>query len=410
MKKIIVMAAMILGVSSAFAADSDALKAITKAKTYAEAESLIKSSLDQLASPAEKAKAYNKLYELAMKDFDAIAAVVAENQKAMVMQAEQKAYDTASYYNSAYNAVKAAIECDKYDGQPDAKGKVKIMYRNDEMRKGKLAQARIELVNAGQWIDGHNDDKGLLKYWGLFLDSRQSNLFNQLPKEPFLGQVAFYAGAYAERANDLAMADRYFDIALEDSAYHDKAESAKFEVAGKNLHTKADTLRYIGQLKELYTNKNSEIAFSVLCKLYNASNMTDELNSLVADQLTKNPHNFLALAYKAQNIADKISRVEENQDWTPAIDAYKALLEASDGSQAFVYAGLGQCLCKKASAITERAAQKALFQEALPHLERAKELDPDNTTAWGYFLYVCYGSVFSYNDSRALELKERFGF
>ena len=64
MKKIIVMAAMILGVSSAFAADSDALKAITKAKTYAEAESLIKSSLDQLASPAEKAKAYNKLYEL----------------------------------------------------------------------------------------------------------------------------------------------------------------------------------------------------------------------------------------------------------------------------------------------------------------------------------------------------------
>ena len=410
MKKIIVLAAMILGVSSAYAADSEALKAINKSKTYAEAESLLNSTLEQLASPAEKAKAYNKLYELAIKDFDAIATVIADNQKALVMKTEQKAYDTAAYYNSAYNAVKAAIECDKFDGQPDAKGKVKILYRDNELRTQKLTQARIELVNAGQWVDGHNDDKGLLKFWSMFLDSRQSNLFSKLPKEPFLGQVAFYAGAYAERAGDLSMADRYFDIALEDHEYHDKAENAKFEVAGKNLKTQEDTLRYIGQLKELYDKKDSEVAFSVLCKLYSASNMITELNSLVDVQLTKNPQHFLALAYKAQDIADRISRQEENQDWTPAIDAYKALLEASDGSQAFVYAGLGQCLCKKASALSVRAEQKALFQEALPHLERAKELDADNTTGWGYFLYVCYGSVFSYNDPRAVEIKERFGY
>ena len=74
-----------------------------------------------------QADLYNKLYELAIKDFDAIATVIADNQKALVMKTEQKAYDTAAYYNSAYNAVKAAIECDKFDGQPDAKGKVKIL-------------------------------------------------------------------------------------------------------------------------------------------------------------------------------------------------------------------------------------------------------------------------------------------
>ena len=121
MKKIVVMAAMILGVSSAFAADSDALKAIMKAKTYAEAESLLNSSLSQLASDAEKAKAYNKLYELSIKGFEEISVLIGENQKAMVMKEEQKPYDTAAYYNNAYNAVKAAVECDKYDGQPDAK-------------------------------------------------------------------------------------------------------------------------------------------------------------------------------------------------------------------------------------------------------------------------------------------------
>ena len=410
MKKLILMAAMILGVSSAFAGDSDALKAIKKAKTYAEAEQLVNSTLDQLASPQEKAKAYDQLYKLAIKDFKDIRAIIDKNLAAAVTKTEVVPYDTAAYYQSAYNAVKAAVECDKYDGQPDEKGKSKIVYRTDEVRLQDLMNARLELVNGGQWIDGHNDEAGLLKYWGSFLESRNTELFSKLPREPFLGQVAFYAGAYAERAGDFVKADKYFDIALTDSAWAEKAQSAKFEVAGKNLKTKADTLRYIGQLKDLYNTKGSEVAFSVLCKLYNASNMTKELNDLVADQLQKNPHNFLALAYRAQDIADATSRQEEGQNWDPAIEAYKALLEASDGSQAFVYAGLGQCLCKKAGLIASRAEQKALFQEALPHLERAKELDPDNATNWGYFLYVCYGSVFSYNDNRAVELKNRFGY
>ena len=113
MKKIFVMAAMVLGVSAAYAGDSEPLKAITKSKTYAEAEALLNSTLDQLASPQEKAKAYNKLYELSMKDFETVSAVIAENQRAAVMKTEQQAYDTAAYYNSAYNAVKAAVEGDK---------------------------------------------------------------------------------------------------------------------------------------------------------------------------------------------------------------------------------------------------------------------------------------------------------
>ena len=50
------MAVMLVASTTAFAGDSDALKAILKAKVYAEAEALIKSSLDQLATPEEKAK------------------------------------------------------------------------------------------------------------------------------------------------------------------------------------------------------------------------------------------------------------------------------------------------------------------------------------------------------------------
>ena len=44
MKKIMIMAMMAVAASTAFAGDSPALKSILKAKTYAEAESLLNSS------------------------------------------------------------------------------------------------------------------------------------------------------------------------------------------------------------------------------------------------------------------------------------------------------------------------------------------------------------------------------
>ena len=65
MKKLMMMAMMLVASATVFAGDSDALKAILKAKDYQEAQSLINSSLAQLADNAEKARAYNKLVDLA---------------------------------------------------------------------------------------------------------------------------------------------------------------------------------------------------------------------------------------------------------------------------------------------------------------------------------------------------------
>ena len=71
---------MVLGTTSAFAGDSDALKAVLKAKTYAEAEALVKQNLGQFAGDAEKAKAYNKLVDLSMKAFNDQQSIQQTNQ------------------------------------------------------------------------------------------------------------------------------------------------------------------------------------------------------------------------------------------------------------------------------------------------------------------------------------------
>lgn len=71
---------MLLSTSAAFAGDSEPLKAILKAQTYAEAADLLKANLAQITDNAEKAKAYDKLYELAMKKVSAEQGVQLENQ------------------------------------------------------------------------------------------------------------------------------------------------------------------------------------------------------------------------------------------------------------------------------------------------------------------------------------------
>ena len=82
MKKLMMVALMFLGTSAAFAADSEALKAILKAKTYNEAAELVKASLGQLANDAEKAKAYNKLVELALDKVNKEQTIMTSNQMA----------------------------------------------------------------------------------------------------------------------------------------------------------------------------------------------------------------------------------------------------------------------------------------------------------------------------------------
>ena len=122
MKKLLMMVLVVLGATSAFAADSDALKAIMKAASYAEAKTMIEQSLSQLANDQEKAKAYNKLVDLALDEYNAENKIVIENETNKQLGKEgNKPVDEAKMYTALMNAFEAAVECDKYDQLPDAR-------------------------------------------------------------------------------------------------------------------------------------------------------------------------------------------------------------------------------------------------------------------------------------------------
>jgi len=191
---------MALVASSAFAQE-DALKSILKLKDYNEAKQQLAAAESSFNSE-QKAKAYNKLTELALAQFNQIGTVVTQNQLNEQMGQKDKvvAYDTTAYNTSAYNAVKAAIECNKYDEQPNAKGKVSPKFKKNAQN---VYSARQQLVNAGQDAGRAGNDADALKYWGFFVDSASDPLFASVDKtaeKAYFGQVAYFAGVYAYQA------------------------------------------------------------------------------------------------------------------------------------------------------------------------------------------------------------------
>lgn len=406
MKKLMIAALMMLGTSAAFAGDSEPLKAILKTKTYAEAAQLMTTSVDQLASPEEKAKAYNHLTKLALEKFDKENAVQAANMAAAVTKAEQAPYDTLGFYEAAYNATVNGLECLKFDSQPNAKGAVKPKFT--EALTPLLNNARLQLVTAGNYYAGQGNKDGVLKYWGTFLDTDDSPIFaaSKPMEQQFIGQVAYYAAQFANQDQQFDRAEKYAEIAMQDEAMRDKAQILKYAMAQRNLKTREDSVAYVKSVAELYQREpDNEMAFGTLCNMYSSLNMEAELTAIFDSKLEKDPNNFTAWAMKGQYLMNK-NTTSENPNWDECIDVFKKAVEI-DGTNPTILTYLGFSINSKAAQVQDRVAQKTLYKESLGYLERAKEIDPERERAnWAYPLYQCYYLVYAASDPRTLEMEK----
>ena len=383
MKKLIVAAMMVLGATSAFAGDSDALKAVMKAKTYAEAEALLKQNLGQLANDAEKAKAYNKLVDLGMKAYNDQQSIIQTNQ----IMKKNDPIDENAMNEGAYNALMNAIECYKYDQLPNAKGKVAPKFGSNASR---VWAARVQLVNAGQTAAQNNKADEVLKYWGAFLDTDSEPLFAGIDakqkdgEKEYIGQVALFAARYAYQAKDVARCEKYCDIAMKSEKEAKDALNLKLYVMKDGLKTHADSLAYVDKLKGLYAkDENNDVILDGLNSMYSSMQMEKEQEALLNAVIAKNPSNFVALAnlgmmYIRKNDADNAIK-----------NLKQALAAKPDNVTVLTY--LGACYNSKAGALQDPNGRKVVYKEAIKVLDKAKELDPEKAQAnWGYTRYQAY--------------------
>lgn len=401
-----IAAMLVLGASAAFAGDSDALKAITKEKDYAKAVELVKSSLGQLANSGEKAKAYEHLTRLALQKFDKENAIQVANMQAQITKQKVEPYDTLGFYQAAYDATQNALECFKYDAEPNEKGKVKPRYT--EALTPLIANARMQLVTAGNYYAQLNDQDNVLKYWGSFLDSDNLPYFKSTKEQEkqFLGQVAYYTAQYANQAKKYDLAEKYADIATQDTSVAKQAQAFKLAMAQRNLKTKADSVAYVQKLAAMYEKEpDNEMIFGQLSNFYSLMGMTKEFDALVEAKIAKNPNDFTAWALKGQALMNRNSTAT-NPDWKGCVEAFKKAVSI-DQTNPVVYTYLGFSMNAMASAINgDRAQQIALYKESMGYLDKAKELDPNREKAnWAYPLYQCYYSVYGANDPKTKELE-----
>ena len=396
MKKLIVAAMMVLGATSAFAGDSDALKAVMKAKTYAEAEALLKQNLGQLANDAEKAKAYNKLVDLGMKAYNDQQSIMQTNQ----IMKKNDPIDENAMNEGAYNALMSAIECYKYDQLPNAKGKVAPKFGGNAAR---VWSARVQLVNAGQTAAQNNKADEVLKYWGAFLDTDSEPLFAGIDakqkdgEKEYIGQVALFAARYAYQAKDAARCEKYCDIAMKSEKEAKDALNLKLYVMKDGLKTHADSLAYVDKLKGLYAqDENNEVILDGLNSMYSSMKMEKEQEALLNAAIAKNPNNFVALANLGMMYIQK-------NDADNAIKNLKLALAAKpDNVTVMTY--LGACYNSKAGALQDPNGRKVVYKEAIKVLDKAKELDPEKAQAnWGYTRYQAY---YGYYGPTAAETKK----
>ena len=394
MKKVFMMAIALMASSMTFAGDSDALKAILKTKSYAEAANLVNQNLAQLADNAEKAAAYNHLVELAMDKVSNETGTITENQMAVQMgTGKVKPYDTLGLADNICNAIEAAIECDKYDKMPNAKGKIKPKFEKNAAR---IWAVRSHLVNIGQEEARKGNNAGVLKYWGMFTDSAADPYFAAMDKTPekeYAGQVAFFAGRYAFDAKDMARANKYFEIAKKDPTQKADAENFQLYAMRSSLKNHADSLAFVDQLKQMYAAEpENEVIVDAINSMYEG--LDKKAQSDFLDQhLQKFPNSFTALANKGL-MAVNANNAEEGANWLRKAAAAKP-------DNAVVYTYLGACLSVQAANCEDAAKSKDLYKQAIEAFDKAKELDPDKRMAnWGYNRYQAYYGLYGADDPK----------
>ncbi|MBR6843548.1 MAG: hypothetical protein IKM79_00455 [Bacteroidales bacterium] len=412
MKKLMMMAMMLVASATAFAGDSDALKAILKAKDYAEAQSLISSSLAQLTDASEKARAYNKLVDLAYEKFQKEDNIRTTN---MVMK-KNDPVDVEGMVAAGKVALEAAMECDKYDQQPNDKGKVAVKFR--QKNQDRLKALRLSILQQGIELANADKNKESFENFDIYLTSAKSAFYEGVDgvakNDPNLGVAAFYGGRAAYNLEKFDKAIEYFKIGVADTAkqIHDLSFDFLLYTMRNKQKTAADSAQYIKDMLELYQQyPDAEQIYSSLSDAYITQGMNAEVIKLAEERMAKYPDSSLPHVYKAFLLM-------QDKKYDDAIAEFAKVKE--DNSPVFLNSIFNSAVCKynKASEFNEANSDirtgrlkpadhdkfMNMLKDAQGDFEKAKELDPEQKTVkWQYLLHNVYTLTDQKDKAAALE-------
>ena len=135
-----------------------------------------------------------------------------------------------------------------------------------------------------------------------------------------------------------------------------------------------------------------------------------EMEKFASEMVAADPekaYNYYVLGFVAQ----------QNKDYDKAIEQYKIAIE-KDNTLSEAYNNIGLCIMFKAQAFSEAndklnyksaeyknglKKEKEIYKEALPYVEKWRELEPENVNKWGPLLYQIYYKVEMTKEMKEIE-------
>lgn len=387
MKKLTILA--LAAMFAVGASAQDVFKQVKKMKTTEEVEQAIKANISTMPDQ-EKAECYNQLARMYNK---VVNDHVTKNQENMVMQKPQIPEDE-NFYNAAYKALEAGQLAYKYDQLPNLKGKVAPKFKD----LGKdLFQNCAQVLNGGIFFNDKDDRATALKFFQAFVDSKDAELFNvvdpevKAPLNQNVPQIAYYAALYGMQLDKgLDFVNKYADIAAQDPKYKADAETIKNSYAAKGLKTHEDSVAYADKIEALYNQDPTNIQnFQMLAQMRLALNEAEKFYAVCQKRIDAMPNDHVAYYFRGQIRC----LIRDYQNALPDLEKANELKPNDAGINAFI----GQCWMGRAEEAENRAAGKSgiiprtaktqikpVWDKALSFLNKAKELDTDGSNERHY--------------------------
>ena len=408
MKKVLFVAALLMGATSLTFAQEKAVKEAKKIANgtnpdFAKAEELINQAL---VNPETK--------DLA-ETWDVAGFIQRRRSEEEMKNAYlRKPYDTLQVYNSALNMCRYYFKCDELAQIPNEKGKIKNKYRKSNAatmlnERGNLINGGIQYYNTYLGSQSKEDGQKALDFFGTYVDFANHPMFekeNLLQTDTILPTIAYYASMVATRLEDYPSVLKYAPYAKDDK------EVGKFamELESTALKAEGDTAKWIASLQEgIQKYPDHQFFFGNLIDYYSNSNKYDEALKFADNMLAKDPNNTFYLYVKGYLYHNMYTVLREKdaaqaaEALNKAIEFYQKTTEI-DPNYAEAYSNLGLVYCLQAQDFSEKAttdvndpkyqqdqaALKVFYEKARPCYEKARQLQPEKKELWLNGLYRVY--------------------
>lgn len=291
--------------------------------------------------------------------------------------------DTAKLFTLTKRMFTIAERLDSIDMMPDKKGKVNLQYRKANSER--LMTYRPNLFFGGAYYVRKADFSKAFDLFETYIDCAQQPLFEAqdlMNTDERMGETAYWATYSGYRMNNPVLTLRHLELARRDTA---KLEST-LQYAAESWRMLKDESQYQALLWEGFRlNPGSAYFFPRLIDSYTARGNYEQGLAIANEALKSDSLNQLFLFAKSTMLLN-LGRYAE------CLACSEKLINMNcQMADAYYNAGTA-CLniALKMDSRKNKKQIKKMYQQALPYMEKYRQLAPEEKDRWAPALYRIY--------------------